>query len=75
MKWLTNTVDHTIPHWEEYIVASRSIDQSPQEAIQHHKRFLEGKIIGHPKATKKYTTQQLHDMGFIGIYREEHDHE
>ena len=28
-------------------------------------------VIGPPQATSTYTTQQLADMGMVGVYREE----
>lgn len=47
--------------------------QTHRQAFVEWQRQLEGKIIGEPKATEKYTVAELKAMNFVGLYRQDAD--
>jgi len=42
-----------------------------EQEWKDHLDFVEQHVIGEPKATHKYTAQQLSKMGIIGLYKKE----
>lgn len=42
--------------------------ETQDEAWQRIQRFLADKVIGRPKATEKYTVEQLEAENFVGVY-------
>ena len=42
--------------------------QSHADALKHLEAWLSDKIIGRPKASEKYTVEQLESMGMRGVY-------
>ena len=46
----------------------RYAGETPDEAGLRYREFLSGKIIGLPKGTEKYNTQQLIGMNLVGVY-------
>lgn len=64
LRWLSNSPkDERLVH--------RSVEESPDEAIARHRRWLEGKVIGKPRSSPYFTVEQLEEMGYIGVYVEE----
>ena len=59
LKWITNVYDLEIR--PEYVNAYN----------KNHKSWLKDKIIGEPKASEKYTVEQLKEMGLVGVYVKE----
>jgi len=49
------------------------LGQTPEEAWAQQERWLSDKTIGSPKATERYTVEQLEAMGFVGVYVEDED--
>ncbi len=66
MRWLSNTNSDG-----RYIMTS--LNETPEDAVKHHREWLAGKIIGDPKATAKYTVEQLKAMGMVGVYLKDGD--
>lgn len=56
--------------WVTNMYKSESIICSPEE-MGFRRGYLFDKIIGKPKASFKYTVEELEDMGMIGVYIEE----
>lgn len=65
MKWLTNTYNPYNPDAEVYFLPSENY------TFYDYLTWLKDKILGEPKATEKYTSQQLKDMGYVGVYSKE----
>lgn len=55
LKWLTNMVD---PKERVTIDAAKKL-------------WLKGKVLGDPKATYKYTVEELKRMDMVGVYEDE----
>ncbi len=71
MRWLVNMHNPRLPdHW---MTVAAYFHETPQEAIAREARYLEGKVIGEPKATDTYTVEQLTAMGTVGIYEPERE--
>jgi hypothetical protein len=68
MKWLTNIFKGDIQDVEylKKIPLIRSSDH--QKRCNELKIYVKDKVLGDPKATKKYTVQELKGMGAIGVY-------
>ena len=66
LKWLSNIYDPKLPHQEMYI--TRRIDETPQEALYWHNKWLEGKIIGEPEASDTYSVLEMIEQGLVGVY-------
>lgn len=49
----------------------RYFGESVEDAISNQKKYRSGKIVGRPKSTAHFTTEQLEKMGLIGIYTKE----
>lgn len=71
-RFLTNTYNPYLPNAEMYLVYSfHAMDCGKvgcDREWQHHLEYIESHIMGRPKATEKYTRQQLADEGMVGIY-------
>lgn len=73
MKWLTNISD---PRRKEARALIQTIlNETPEQAWQRQERYLAGKIIGDPKATDRYSVDELKAMGMVGVYNKESGHE
>ena len=55
LKWITNTY----------------VPNDGREDPERHRQWLKDKIIGEPKASEKYTVEQLKEMGLVGVYVKE----
>lgn len=66
LRFLTNTHDPKDKLAPMYV--SRSFDETQKEAWLRHLEWLKDKVIGEPQATKAYTTEQLKEMGLVGVY-------
>ena len=75
MRWITNTTDPKHHLAYSYITSIRIPGESREDAWKHFQSFLEGKVLGSPKATEAYTTEQLTAMGMVGVYEEERNEE
>ena len=42
--------------------------QTQEEVRRDLRLYLEGKIIGRPKASAMFTVEQLEKMGLVGVY-------
>ena len=60
LKWLTNTRDPKN-------FSGDTLHRQEQEALE----YLENKIIGRPKATERYSVEELEAMGLVGVYKED----
>lgn len=69
MKFLTNTFDPSHPN-AKHAVSTRD-HETPHEAWQRHQKWLEGKVIGEPQATKAYTVPELKAFNMVGVYVDE----
>jgi len=69
MKFLSNTHDPKDKEADYYIL--RSADETQAQAIAAHHRWLDGKVIGRPQATKFYSVEQLEARGVVGVYLDE----
>lgn len=67
MEWLTNLHDPRRIDHDAYI--KKESGETMQEAKERQQRFLQGKIIGKPKASSAYTVEQLEAMHTVGIYQ------
>ena len=59
MKWLTNIYD---PRRAD-AKSSMTLDD-----WEHQRIYLADKVLGVPKATKKYSADDLKLMGYVGVY-------
>ncbi|MFA6309588.1 MAG: hypothetical protein WC677_07645 [Clostridia bacterium] len=76
MRWITNIIDPTAPNAVKVVTQFYCLDgQTPEQAWNEYKRFLEGKIIGPPKATDAYSMTNLKLLGYIGVYLPEEEDE
>lgn len=44
-------------------------NHNPKQAGPEDVKFAAQYVVGEPKATKKFTVQQLKNMGFVGLYK------
>ena len=66
MRWLTNTYNPSKPDYWMSIIPFHG--QTYEEAEKMQRDFLQNAVIGRPKATDKYTVEQLEVMGMVGVY-------
>lgn len=66
MKWLTNVVNPQNNSFESSVV--RLIGETQHDAGDRLNRYLKDKILGEPKSTLRYTTEELIKMGMVGVY-------
>jgi len=66
MRWLTNTADPATRDWLTSVVPDPG--QTPMEAVREMQDWLKDKIIGDPKASEKFTVEQLKEMSIVGVY-------
>jgi len=66
MKFLSNTYDPKRKDAKMHVV--RSFHGTDEQAWKHHQEWLQGKVIGRPKATDAYSVEQLEEMGMVGVY-------
>jgi hypothetical protein len=45
-------------------------DQTYLQALQHDRDLYNRLIKGRPQATSTYTTEQLEEMGMVGLYED-----
>lgn len=64
--FLSNTGDPKDPNASMYV--ARGTDETAAEAWQHHLQWLNGKIIGEPRGSSKYTSAELKARGLVGVY-------
>ena len=43
-------------------------NETPEESWESYLRWLDGKIIGEPQATRDYTVEQLKARNVVGVY-------
>lgn len=67
MEFLSNTFDPNHENAKMYLVVR--FDQTREEAWRSHLRWLDGKIIGDPQPSDRYTTEQLKAMNIVGVYK------
>jgi hypothetical protein len=71
MRFLTNIHDPEDPKAKMYLALSFEDFMDPQgheRAWQRHLDWLKDKVIGEPKGTDAYTSEQLKEMGMVGVY-------
>lgn len=66
MKWLTNMRD--LDDDMRQIAVMKMPGESYEQARARYRSLLEGKIVGEPIGSDRWTVQQLKDMGFVGLY-------
>ena len=68
LKWLSNIRDPKLPNQKRYII--RQWDETPEDALYWYNKWLEGKVIGEPKASDTYSALEMIEMGLVGVYIE-----
>lgn len=66
-KWLSNLSDPQLPSAKANV--TRIFGETIAQAWKAQQQWLEDKVIGPPKETPFYTSEQLTKMGVVGIYR------
>lgn len=66
MKFLTNIYDPNLPDAKSSI-ATR-LHQTRMQAWQEQEQWLDGKVIGKPQSTSRYTVKELEEIGMVGVY-------
>jgi len=66
MKWLSNDYDQKRHNLRKVLITA--FGETIESAVERYKRWLAGKIIGEPRATDKYTVEELKKMGMVGVY-------
>ena len=69
LKWVSNTINPANPDADSYVAAR--FDQSQADAIREYKCWLNGKVIGLPHATERFTVEELLKMDVVGVYLRE----
>ena len=72
MKHLTNLYDPT--RWDARVRIICCEGETSDEARQRLQRFLADKTIGKPKATRKYSVEQLEADNIVGVYAAAKEH-
>jgi hypothetical protein len=72
LQWLTNLNVHDPPFLNTYSetdgVEYHYRRETESEALRARQQWLVGKLIGEPRATSKYTVEELQKWGLVGIY-------
>jgi hypothetical protein len=74
MQFLTNIHDPEDPNAKMYLALSFEDMGNPQgreRAWQEHLDWLKDKVIGEPQGTDAYTSDQLKELGMVGVYLDE----
>ena len=70
---LSNIFDHRLPYAKNALCYSHTARMQGKSAMdrewQRHLDWINKNVIGRPKATKKYTVEELEEMGMVGIYK------
>lgn len=66
MRFLSNTYNPDLPDARRYV--SRNSDETQDQAWEHHRQWLKGKIIGKPQATASKTVEELEAIDMVGVY-------
>lgn len=66
MKWVSNTYDPQRADARQYV--SKLLNETTEEAWQHHLEWLKDKIIGEPQGTRLISAEDLKKMGLVGVY-------
>lgn len=78
-RFLSNIYDHRKPDAEGKHTYSHHAMFCGLETMKwewrHHLEWIDRNVIGRPKATEKYTVEELEKMGMIGIYAKLEDGE
>lgn len=67
-KWLTNTYDPDRSDSRSYHVSSCCDKKESDRRWDSYVDYVEKHIIGPPKASEKYTVEQLQKMHMVGVY-------
>ena len=67
-KWLTNIYDPGRSDSRAYHVSSSLPKEESDRKWNDHVDYLEKHILGPPKASKRYTVEQLQKMHIVGVY-------
>ena len=67
LEFVTNAADPKHKDFRRMVV--RSLGQTQEDAVQAYLAHISRHIIGRPRATKKYTVEELEKF-MIGLYRE-----
>ena len=66
LRWISNTYDPNMPNWERTVLSG--FNETQDDAVRHHKKWLEDKVIGEPMPSDKYTVEQMKSEGLVGVY-------
>jgi len=69
MRFLDNIYNPDLPEAKRYLVCKAH--ETPEQAWAKYKRWLEGKVIGEPKATKAYSVSELRQRNIVGVYADD----
>lgn len=69
LKWITNIVDPKSP--DAFYLAPRRWDETPEAAWDRQQAWLQGKVVGPPKASMVRTVEQQIAAGLVGVYEVE----
>lgn len=66
LKWIVNINDPASP--DALLLADRRPGETPLDAFNRQQAWLQGKIIGLPKASMVRTVDQQIAAGLVGVY-------
>jgi len=69
MKWISNTTNPKSIIFQNRVMPR--IGETMIQAAAREKAWLQGKIIGLPKANSHFTVEQLQAMDLVGVYMED----
>lgn len=79
MRWLTNMrdprLDDAIKRVITHMLEEFGKYETPEQAHQRELEYIEGRILGEPMATRKYSVVELKNMGLIGVYEDDENGE
>lgn len=67
LRWLSNIYDPKRSD-TKYFFVSISRHETPQQVLNSHLEWLEGKFIADPQATERYTVEELKEQNMVGVY-------
>lgn len=74
LKFLSNTYNPNLPNARMYFTTSYEGYLNPDLGNYEYEQYLKWineNIVGEPQGSDTYTVEQLKEMGYIGIYKQE----
>lgn len=67
--WLFNVIDPNREDFVERAVSPDASDEARPYLAQFFKDYIRNYKVRYPQPTKAYSTEELQEMGFVGVYR------